>query len=56
VSLGAGDVGLRFNNSDRVRAERLPRLLLSAALFGAAALYLLFLVTGRLVYREERAR
>jgi hypothetical protein len=56
VSLGAGDVGLRFNNSDRVRAERLPRLLLSGALFGAAALYLLFLVTGRLVYREERAR
>ena len=55
VSLGAGDVGLRFNNSDRVRAERLPRLLVSAALLGAAMLYLLFLVTGRLVYRAERA-
>ena len=55
VSLGAGDVGLRFNNSARVRAERLPRLLISAALFGAVTLYLLLLVTGRLVYREERA-
>ena len=55
VSLGAGDVGLRFNNSDRVRAERLPRLLLSAALFGAVTLYLLMLLTNRLVYREERA-
>lgn len=54
VSLGAEDVGLRFNNSERVRAERLPRLLVSSALFGAAVLYLLFLVTGRLVYREER--
>lgn len=55
VSLGAGDVGLRFNNSDRVRAERLPRVLVSAALFGAVTLYLLLLVTNRLVYREERA-
>ena len=54
VGLGAGDVGLRFNNSDHVRAERMPRLLISAALFGAVALYLLLLATGRLVYREER--
>jgi hypothetical protein len=55
VRLGPGDVGLRFNNSEHVRAERLPRLLVSAAFFGAGMLYLLFLVTGRLVYREERA-
>ena len=54
VSLGLGDVGLRFNNTDRVRAERLPRLLISAGIFGACALYLLLLLTGRLVYREER--
>ena len=55
VSVSAGDVGLRFNNSERVRAERLPGLLISAAFLGADALYLLLLVTGRLVYREERA-
>lgn len=55
VSLSTQDVGLRFNNSDRVRAERLPRLLVSAALLGAVTLYLLLLLTGRLVYREERA-
>ena len=54
VSLALEDVGLRFNNTDRVRAERLPRLLVSAAFFGACALYLLLLLTGRLAYREER--
>lgn len=54
VSLGAGDVGLRFNNSDRVRAERLPTLLVSAALCGAIALLILLIVTGRLAYRGER--
>jgi hypothetical protein len=31
------DVGLRFNNWDRVRAERIPALLISAVTVGAAA-------------------
>jgi hypothetical protein len=35
------DVGLRFNNWDRVRAERIPPLLMSAATVGAASALLL---------------
>jgi hypothetical protein len=35
------DIGLRFNNWDRVRAERIPTLLMSAATVGAAAALLL---------------
>jgi hypothetical protein len=31
------DIGLRFNNWDRVRAERIPALLISAVTVGAAA-------------------
>ena len=54
VVLGPADVGLRFNNSDHVRAERLPTLLLSAALCGATAIFALLMATGRLAYRGER--
>jgi hypothetical protein len=54
VTLSPADVGFRFNNSDRVRAERLPTLLVSAALCGAIATLALLLVTGRLAYRAER--
>jgi hypothetical protein len=35
------EVGLRFNNWDRVRAEKIPGLLISAATLGAAAALLL---------------
>ena len=35
------DVGLRFNNWDRVRAERIPTILISAATAGAAAALLM---------------
>ncbi len=49
--LTPGDVGLRFNNWDRVRAERLPVLLVSAAGCGVAALMLVLVLTGRLAYR-----
>lgn len=46
-ALRASEVGLRFNNWDRVRAERLPGLLIAAATAGAAAvLVLLGLVRG----------
>jgi hypothetical protein len=35
------DLGLRFNNWDRVRADQIPSLLISAATAGAAAALLL---------------
>src|SRR2546427_9863726 len=50
------DIGLRFNNWDRVRAERLPLLLVSAAGCGVTAFMFLLIVTGRLAYRSERER
>jgi len=49
----AQDIGLRFNNWDRVRATRLPVLLLYAATCGAVAVLLLIIATGRLAYRGE---
>lgn len=52
----ARDVGVRFNNSDRVRAGRLPGLLACAAVAGATALALLLVLTGRLAYRAEATR
>jgi hypothetical protein len=51
-AIAAADIGLRFNNSDHVRAQRLPLLLLSAAMCGADALLFLLVVTRRLVYKE----
>jgi hypothetical protein len=52
-TLGTQDIGLRFNNWDRVRATRLPMLLLYAATCGAGAVLLLLIATGRLAYRGE---
>lgn len=52
--LTPAEVGLRFNNWDRVRAERLPVLLASAAGCAVAALMFLLVVTGRLTYRREK--
>lgn len=54
TQLTPSEVGLRFNNWDRVRAERLPGLLASAAGSGVAALMFLLLVTGRLAYRGRK--
>jgi hypothetical protein len=48
------EVGLRFNNWDRVRAERLPMLMASAAGCAVTALMFLLVVTGRLAYRGEK--
>lgn len=48
------EVGLRFNNWDRVRAAQLPLLLVSAAACGAIALLFLLVATNRLAYRGER--
>jgi hypothetical protein len=50
------DVGLRFNNWDRVRAERLPMLLVYAVGCGFTAFTFLLVLTGRLAYRGERER
>jgi hypothetical protein len=46
------DVGLRFNNWDRVRAERIPGLLISAMTVGAAAALLLVGIILSLVGRR----
>jgi hypothetical protein len=52
--LTSSEVGLRFNNWDRVRAERLPVLLVSAAGCSVAALTCFLVLTGRLAYRGEK--
>ena len=54
--LAPSEVGLRFNNWDRVRAERMPVLLLFAASCGVTAFLFLLVVTGRLAYRGEKQR
>ena len=53
-ALGTHEIGLRFNNWDRVRAARLPILLWYAASCCGGAVLLLLIATGRLAYREER--
>lgn len=53
--LTAQEIRFRFNNSDRLRAKRLPLLLVDAASCGAGAVLLLLIATGRLAYRGERA-
>ena len=52
--LSTREIGLRLNNWDRVRAGRLPILLLYAATCGGGAVLLLLVATGRLAYRGER--
>ena len=52
--LTAQEIGLRFNNWDRVRVQRLPLLLGYAAACGAGLVLLLVIATGRLAYRGER--
>ena len=55
-TLAINDVGLRFNNWDRVRVERLPLLLVYAAGGGVTACMFLLVLTGRLAYRGESER
>ena len=52
--LTTGEVGLRFNNWDRVRAEHLPTSLASAAAGGAMVLLFILVATGRLTYRDDQ--
>ena len=56
LPLATSDVGLRFNNWDRVRVERLPLLLVYAAGCGVTACMFLLVLTGRLAYRGEKER
>jgi len=51
--LSISDVRFRLNNWDRVRAQRLPALLVYAAAIGAGALLFLLLITNRLAYRGD---
>ncbi len=53
--VGADDIGLRFNNWDRVRAARIPILLGYAACCGGGAVLLLLIALGRLAYRGDKA-
>jgi hypothetical protein len=53
--VGADDIGLRFNNWDRVRAARIPTLLVYAACCGGGLVLLLLIAMGRLAYRGENA-
>jgi len=55
-TLAASEVGLRFNNWDRVRAERLPILLGYAVVCGAVGMIIVLIATGRLAYRGEKNR
>src|SRR5881409_4349796 len=50
-TLTTSDIGLRFNNWERVRVARLPLLLAYAAACGVTACIFLLVVTGRLAYR-----
>jgi hypothetical protein len=52
-AIGTQDIGLRFNNWDRIRGGRVPSLLLYAAACGAGVVLLLLVATGRLAYRGE---
>lgn len=52
--LDAGEIGMRFNNWDRVRAARIPLLLTYAAVCGAGIVVLLLTAAGRLTYRGEK--
>jgi hypothetical protein len=51
----AHEIGLRFNNWDRVRATRIPILLVYAACCGSGVALLLLIAMGRLAYRGEYA-
>ena len=55
-ALTPSDVTLRFNNWDRVRAERLPAMLISAATAGSAATLLLVGVVLWSARRREGER
>lgn len=48
-----GEIGLRLNNWDRMRADKVPIMLTSAAACGGLVVLLIVMLTGRLAYRGE---
>jgi hypothetical protein len=52
--LTPNEIGLRFNNWDRLRAEHLPMSLALAAAGGAMVMLFILVATGRLTYRGEQ--
>jgi hypothetical protein len=52
--LGAHEIGLRFNNRDRMRAARIPLVMAYAAAAGVGALLLILVASGRLAYKDEK--
>ena len=55
-ALGAHEIGLRFNNWDRVRAAQIPLVMAYAAAIGAGAVLLILTASGRLTYKGEKER
>jgi hypothetical protein len=51
--LRTSDVGLRFNNWDRIRGARVPLIVIYAAMCGVAVLMFFLILTGRLAWRGE---
>jgi hypothetical protein len=47
------EIGLRFNNWDRMRARQLPIMVTSGAACGGLVVLLIIIATGRLAYRGE---
>ena len=54
--VAGADVRLRFNNWDRVRAERIPALVGAGIALGASAVFLLIGALGWGPLKSERAR
>jgi hypothetical protein len=52
-ALSPDEIRLRFNNWDRVRAARLPLLLVYAGSCGGGAVLLLLIATGSLAHRSD---
>jgi len=52
--VSAGDITFRFNNWDRVRAQKIPVLLLYAFMIGVVGTLLVMVLTGKLAYRGEK--
>ncbi|HKR08759.1 MAG TPA: hypothetical protein VJS39_06175 [Gemmatimonadaceae bacterium] len=51
--VGAGDITFRFNNWDRVRAQKIPVLLVYALMIGVIGTLLVVVLTGKLAYRDD---
>ena len=55
TSITASDIGIRLNNNDRVKAERLPLMVMSAAGAGFTGLILLMGLLGLVPSRQRNS-